>query len=92
MQTQMEKYIHINKYNIIYIYIYIYILDILFKANNNQHFNQNISGTNFLNSCQHLQFFYSAYDNLKSKRSLQLPRDQILITIESRTFKSTKIF
>ena len=56
----------------IYIYIYIYIPLIegkilhVIERKNNQHFN-NISATAFINSCQHLQFIYSAQNHLNPK-------------------------
>ena len=55
-----------------YIYIYIYIPLIegkilhVIERKNNQHFN-NISATAFINSCQHLQFIYSAQNHLNPK-------------------------
>ena len=54
----------------IYIYIYIHLIEgkILYfiERKNNQHFN-NISATAFINSCQHLQFIYSAQNHLNPK-------------------------
>ena len=52
-------YLYISVYLyicIIYICIYIYVI----QGKNKQHINKNISTTAFINSCQHLQFIYSA--------------------------------
>ena len=64
----------------------------IFQGKSNQHFNKNISATAFINSCQHLQFIYSASKSSKSKRLLPLPRDKILITIESKTLRAINFF
>ena len=54
----------------IYIYIYIPLIEgkilHVIERKNNQHFN-NISATAFINSCQHLQFIYSAQNHLNPK-------------------------
>ena len=47
LYTRIYKQIHINTFNVI-------------RGKNKQDFDKNISTAAFLNSCQHLQFFYSA--------------------------------
>ena len=43
-----------------YIYIYVYSYIFVIQGKSNQHFNEIISGTAFISSCEHLKFISSA--------------------------------